>query len=107
MPPSESQILTSFLITPAPLPLVLPPASFAALFSPSTPAASISHLYRLFTHQRALITDAVKQDIEDEVRRGIAQRRAVVRSRRAQERGEEDEEERIEQAVSIFPLFLS
>ena len=102
MPPSESQILNSFLIPPAPLPVILPPTAFVALFPPSTPSASITHLYRLLSHQRALLTDAVKSDIEDEARRGVAQRRAVVKTRRAQERGEDDEEERIEQAVSVF-----
>ncbi|KFY55569.1 hypothetical protein V496_06962, partial [Pseudogymnoascus sp. VKM F-4515 (FW-2607)] len=98
MPPSESQILTSFLIPPSPLPVVLNPTAFAALFPPSTPQASIAHLYRLLSHQRALLTDAVKSDIEDEAKRGVAQRRAVVKTRRAQERGEDDEEERIELA---------
>ncbi|OBT69645.1 hypothetical protein VE03_00959 [Pseudogymnoascus sp. 23342-1-I1] len=100
MPPSESQILTSFLVPPAPLPVVLNSTAFAALFPPSTPQASVAHLYRLLSHQRALITDAVKSDIEDEAKRGVAQRRAVVKSRRAQERGEDDEEERIEVALS-------
>jgi hypothetical protein len=101
-PPTESKILTSFLIPPSPLPVILPPTAFAALFPPSTPPASIAHLYRLLSHQRALLSDAVKSDIEDEAKRGVAQRRAVVKNRRAQERGEDDEEERIELAVSIF-----
>ncbi|KFY60429.1 hypothetical protein V497_03607, partial [Pseudogymnoascus sp. VKM F-4516 (FW-969)] len=79
---------------------ILPPTAFAALFPPSTPPASIAHLYRLLSHQRALLTDAVKSDIEDEAKRGVAQRRAVVKNRRAQERGEDDEEERIELALS-------
>ncbi|KAL5345143.1 hypothetical protein ACLOAV_010099 [Pseudogymnoascus australis] len=77
MPPSESQILSSFLIPPSPLPVVLNPTAFAALFPPSTPQASIAHLYRLLSHQRALLTDAVKSDIEDEAKRGVAQRRAL------------------------------
>ncbi|OAF54786.1 hypothetical protein VC83_08889 [Pseudogymnoascus destructans] len=99
-PPTESQILTSFLIPPSPLPVVLPPTAFAALFPPSTPQASIAHLYRLLSHHRALLTDAVKSDIEDEAKRGVAQRRAVVKTRREQERGEDDEEVRIERALS-------
>ncbi|KFY11275.1 hypothetical protein V492_04544, partial [Pseudogymnoascus sp. VKM F-4246] len=98
MPPTESQILSSFLIPPSPLPVVLPPTAFAALFPSSTPQASIAHLYRLLSYQRALLTDAVKKDIEDEARRGVVQRRAVVKTRRAMERGEDDEEERIEMA---------
>ncbi|OBT74286.1 hypothetical protein VF21_07372 [Pseudogymnoascus sp. 05NY08] len=98
-PPTESHILTSFLLPPSPLPTILPPSAFTALFPPSTPASSIARLYRLLSHQRALLTDAVKADIEDEVRRGVAQRRAVVRTRREREWGEE-EEVGIERALS-------
>ncbi|OBT96978.1 hypothetical protein VE01_05526 [Pseudogymnoascus verrucosus] len=100
-PPTESTILTSFLLPPSPLPIILPPSAFTALFPPSTPASSISHLYRLLSHQRALLSDAVRADIEDEVRRGVVQRRAVVRSRREGERaGGEEEEVGIERALS-------
>ncbi|OBT49263.1 hypothetical protein VE00_00466 [Pseudogymnoascus sp. WSF 3629] len=99
-PPTESHILTSFLLPPSPLPTILPPSAFTALFPPSTPQSTISHLYRLLSHQRALLTDAVKADIEDEVRRGVAQRRAVVRSRREGEREGGDEEVGIERALS-------
>lgn len=114
MPPTESQILTTFLLPPAPLPAILSLQQFEALFPHTTKNASqqqIRTLYRSLQHQRALVVDAVAQDIEAEVKRGKAQRRVVVRTRRAGELGvlegleEGDVEGDLERAVSVhFPL---
>jgi len=108
MPPTESQILSSFLLPPSALATILPPSAFAALFPASTSRAEIARLYRALQHARAALSDAVAADIADEVRRGAAQRRAVVRTRRAAERedgAERDEEVQIETSVSPAPAW--
>jgi centromere-localized protein 2 len=103
MAPSEQSILSQFLLAPAPLPTIITLQQFTALF-PSSEQSSpeVKRLYRALQHRRALLTDAVTQDIDDEVKRGIAQKRAVVRTRRAAEREEYDEEVAVENAVSVF-----
>jgi centromere-localized protein 2 len=101
MPPTEQTILSTFLLAPAPLPTILPLAQFIALFPRSEQSSpEIQRLYRSLQHRRALLTDDVAQNIEDEVKRGNAQRRAVARLRRAEERGGIDDEIVIENTVS-------
>ncbi len=83
MAPTESAILSNFLLPPAPLPTIISLRKFTELF----PAAQrsdpqIATLYRELQHQRAMDTDDVKRNIAAEVRRGEAQRREVVRARR-------------------------
>lgn len=50
----------------------------------------IAILYREFQHQRAMDTDDVTRNIAAEVKRGEAQRREVIRSRRRADREELD-----------------
>ena len=70
-PPSESQILTSYLLHPSPLPTILPLKSFLSLV-PKSSAAHAGDLHRLYTdlsHQRASTIDDVSRRIGAECRR--------------------------------------
>jgi centromere-localized protein 2 len=111
MPPTESSILSQTLLTPAPLPTILPLPKFTALF----PSASRSHpqiplLYRELQHQRALQIDQVRKNITAEAKLGEKQRREIARTRRRDERGWEGEDmgmeiegrERMEGLVCIY-----
>jgi len=109
MAPTESTLLHTFLLPPAPLPTILPLKSFTDLFPPSAQKnPAIRTLYRNLQHARALITDTVAQNIEVESRRGDFQRRNVVRTRRRAERERNggDEEVLLENAVRIFYSFI-
>jgi centromere-localized protein 2 len=102
MAPTEQTILTTFLLAPSSLTTIFTFQSFAAAFPKAQQSSpEIRRLYRALQHRRALVTDAVAENIEDEVERGNAQRRAVVRARRTAERQEPDDEIAIENAVSV------
>jgi centromere-localized protein 2 len=107
MAPTEQTILTTFLLTPSSLTEIFTFQSFAAQFPTSQRSSpEIKRLYRALQHRRALVTDAVAQRIDEEVERGHAQRRVVVRVRRAAEKQEPDEEVAIENAVCSWALTL-
>ena len=102
MAPTEGTILATFLLTPSSLPTILSLRDFTALLPRAEQSSTeIKRLYRFLQHRRVLLTDAVAEDIALEVKRGNAQRRAVIRSRRAAEKQEPDEEIAIEHAVSV------
>lgn len=102
MAPTEQTILTSFLLPPARLPAVIALKEFTAFFPRSQQSSpQIKTLYRDLQHQRASLTDSITGNIAIEVKRGNAQRRAVVRTRRAAERESQDDEIDIEFAVGI------
>lgn len=83
MAPSESSILSNFLLPPAPLPAVISLRKFKELFpSAQQSDPQIAILYRELQQQRATDTDDVKRNIEAEVRRGEIVQRAVSRARR-------------------------
>jgi len=111
MAATEQTILMSFLLAPSSLTTVLTFQSFQAAFPRAQQSSpEIKRLYRALQHRRALITDTVAQNIDDEVERGNSQRRAVVRARRAAERQEPDEEVAVENAVCppfFFEAFLT
>lgn len=103
MAPTEQTILTAFLLVPASLTEIFTFQSFASHFPKAQQSSpEIKRLYRSLQHRRALITDIVAQNIDDEVERGNAQRQVVVRARRAAEKQEPDEEIAIEKAVGKF-----
>lgn len=86
MAPSESSILSSFLLPPAPLQTIITLRQFTDLFPralQSNPA--IPKLYRELQHQRAIDTDDVKRNIAAECKRGERQAREVARARRRDE----------------------
>jgi len=101
---TEQTILTHFLLPPSPLPIILSLAQFTAFFPKSQQSSpQIRILYRDLQTQRASVSDTVARNIILEVKRGNAQRRAVIRGRRVAEGGnkrEEDEEMEVEDALS-------
>ncbi|KAH8599129.1 Cnl2/NKP2 family protein-domain-containing protein [Bisporella sp. PMI_857] len=99
MSPTESTLLQSFLLTPAPLPSIISLSRFTSLFpKPQQSSPHIRTLYRDLQLSRARITDQVERNIQQEVKRGNAQRRVVRRSRREREE-EGDDEALIEQQL--------
>ncbi|EKG11132.1 Kinetochore subunit NKP2 [Macrophomina phaseolina MS6] len=86
MAPTESSILSNFLLPPAPLQTIITLRQFTDLFPRahhSNPA--IPKLYRELQHQRAIDTDDVKRNIAAECKRGERQVREVARARRRDE----------------------
>lgn len=102
MAPTEATILSTFLLPPAPLPSLISLKAFTELFPRSQQSSpQIRSLYRDLQHQRAQLVDAVSRNIVTEVKRGTAQRRAVIRARKAADREDQDDEADIENAVGI------
>ena len=102
MAPTEAALLSGFLLPPAPLPAILTLKSFTQLFPKSQQSSpQVKALYRDLQNQRGRVTDAVGNNIVAEVKRGNAQRRAVVRARREAEKEEQDDEVDVENAVSL------
>jgi hypothetical protein len=107
MPPTEATLLSAFLLPPAPLPAIITLKSFTQLFPKSQQSSpQVKALYRDLQNQRARITDAVAKNIIAEVKRGNAQRRAVVRARREAEKEEQDDDVAVETAVSQAGFML-
>jgi centromere-localized protein 2 len=103
MPPTEATLLSAFLLPPAPLPAIITLKSFTKLFPTSQQSSpQIKALYRDLQQQRARLTDEVARNIVAEVKRGNAQRRAVIRARREAEKEEQDDEMDVETAVSLI-----
>jgi len=106
---TESKILTSYLLTPAPLPSIISLSEFASLFPKPLQArcpTSIRTLYRDLQQQRNGSVDVVTENIEEETRRAGALRRAVIRTKREAEAEEYDDEVEIERMVSFYFLFF-
>ncbi|KAI9681356.1 MAG: hypothetical protein M1817_002639 [Caeruleum heppii] len=83
----EKALLRQFLLDPAALPEVISLEDFTDLFPRalrSNPQVPV--LYRELQHERARTIDHVDANISSEVKRGVAQRREVVRARRAEEK---------------------
>ncbi|KIN02488.1 hypothetical protein OIDMADRAFT_194948 [Oidiodendron maius Zn] len=100
MAPTEATILSTFLLPPAPLPSIISLKAFTELFPRSQQSSpQIRTLYRDLQHQRAQLVDALSRNVTTEVKRGAAQRRTVVRARRAAGREEQDDEVDVENAL--------
>jgi centromere-localized protein 2 len=103
MPPTESQILSHFLLPPAPLPAVISLSKFTDLFPADVRSnPQIPVLYRELQHQRAIDVDDVKSNISNEVKKGDRQRKEIARARRRKE-DEEDahDNDGIEMAMEV------
>ena len=101
MAPTEAALLSGFHLPPAPLPAIINLKAFTQLFPRSQQSSpQVKALYRDLQNQRARVTDAVGNNIVAEVKRGNAQKRAVVRARREAEKEEQDDEVDVETAVS-------
>lgn len=89
MPPTETDILTSFLLPSASLPTALPLPTFRALFPrPLRDSPDVAALYRELQHQRAVDADDVRRNIAAEAQRGERLRREVASARRRDEAAE-------------------
>ncbi|CAL3972853.1 hypothetical protein PZA11_004143 [Diplocarpon coronariae] len=100
MAPTEATILSAFLLSPAPLPSIISLKAFTELFPRSQQnSPQVKALYRDLQYQRARLTDAVTRNIGHEVKRGVAQRRQIVRARREAEREDQDDEADVERAL--------
>ena len=101
-PPTESTILSTFLLQPASLPTIMTLKSFTDLFPrPQQSSPQIKKLYRDLQHQRARVLDKIASNIDKEVQRGMEQRRQVIRQRRRDQMEEQDDEAYVENAVSL------
>ncbi len=113
MAPTEADLLTSYLLQPAPLTAIITFEQFRALFPRAVGASpaqqrQLRSLFRDLQAQRGAALDTVAASIEVEARRGgAAMRREVMRQRVEERREEGDGEVEMERAVSVFfPFFL-
>jgi centromere-localized protein 2 len=89
---SEAELLSSFLLPPAPLPMALSYSAFKNLFPDSARnSQDIPVLYRELQHQVSLGIDDVKRNIAAEVQRSEETRTKVRRARRRMDRVGMDE----------------
>ncbi|KAK3684227.1 Cnl2/NKP2 family protein-domain-containing protein [Podospora appendiculata] len=100
MAPTESKILSSYLLVPAQLPAIISLQEFIELFPRSQQASPhIRSLYRDLQSQRNTVVDSVAADIEAEVKLGKVLRRTIVKTRREAESQEYDDEVVIERLL--------
>ncbi|KAL5593990.1 hypothetical protein BROUX41_001043 [Berkeleyomyces rouxiae] len=100
MAPTESSILTKYLLLPSTLPAIVSLADFTAMFPRAQQTSPHIHtLYHDLQDQRAELIDTVAANIEAEVVRGKALRQSVARQRRQMEAEEGDDEIAVEQAL--------
>ncbi|KAG5924152.1 hypothetical protein E4U42_004738 [Claviceps africana] len=100
MPPSESDILSTYLLLPAPLPSITTLEQFRALFPRALRTSPhVPRLYRDLQAQRNGVVDAVARNVAEEARRGVAMRREVLRARLEEEGEAGDLEIEIERAL--------
>ncbi|KAI1611736.1 hypothetical protein EDD36DRAFT_299041 [Exophiala viscosa] len=91
-PPTEAEILQSYLLHPSPLSTILPYSAFQALIPASSRQnLSLKRLYRDLQFQRNITIDDIRRRIEDECRRSTTLTARLAR----QIRREEDERERL------------
>lgn len=99
-PPTESQILTSYLLHPAPLSTICPYSTFTNTVVPTSARhnAELKRLYRELEFQRDIVVDDVRRRIETECRRsgGLVSRlaRQIKKEEACGAGGEEEEGQR-------------
>ncbi|KYK55307.1 hypothetical protein DCS_07270 [Drechmeria coniospora] len=100
MAPTESEILTNYLLQPAALTAIVTFAQFQALFpSPIQASPQLRTLFRDLQAQRNGAVDAVAANVAAEAKRGVAMRREVIRLRRDAEHDEADAELEMERML--------
>lgn len=106
MPPTEEQILTDYLLQPAPLNSILTFDQFKSLFPRQVQGSQhLRTLFRDLQSQRNALIDTVTAAIDDETQRGQAMRRQVLQQLREADRQEIDGEIELERAVRLtLPL---
>ncbi|KAF7524683.1 hypothetical protein G7054_g11346 [Neopestalotiopsis clavispora] len=102
MAPNEATILENYLLLPARLPAVVSLQEFTSYFPKSQQSSpQIRTLYRDLQQQRNAVVDTVAANIDTEVQRGKALRRAVIKARREAAREDDiDDEIEIERNAS-------
>ncbi|TQS36790.1 hypothetical protein Golomagni_02751 [Golovinomyces magnicellulatus] len=97
--PTEFNLLAEFLLPSAPLHAIISLKTFTTLFPHSQRSLpTIKALYRDLQVQRLHKIERISQNISDEARRGLRQRTAIARARRAEnKRSLVDEEIEIEE----------
>ncbi|KAK4228318.1 Cnl2/NKP2 family protein-domain-containing protein [Podospora fimiseda] len=104
-PPTESQILTSYLLLPAQLPSIISLQEFTSLFPKSIQSScpqQIRSLYRDFQSQRNSLIDQVTESIADETKKSKAIRRHVLKAHHSAQE-EQDDELEIERMLGSVP----
>jgi centromere-localized protein 2 len=100
MAPTESTLLSNYLLVPSQLASIISLEEFKELFPRSQQnSALVRTLYRDLQRQRAVLVEEVEANIEDETKHAKALRRAVVRARRAAGLQEQEDEVEIERSV--------
>ncbi|KAK0639364.1 Cnl2/NKP2 family protein-domain-containing protein [Cercophora newfieldiana] len=100
MAPTEAKILSNYLLVPAQLPAIISLQEFIALFPrPLQSSPQVRSLYRDLQSQRNSLVDSVASEIEDEVKKGKALRRVVIKTKRQAEAQEYDDETEIERLL--------
>lgn len=102
MAPNEATILENYLLLPARLPAAVSLQEFTSYFPKSQQSSpQVRILYRDLQQQRNAVVDAVAANIDIEVRRGKALRRAVLKARREAAQ-EDDIDDEIEIERNLF-----
>lgn len=102
MAPTEDEILTNYLLQPAPLTSIVTFDQFKALFPRQLQnSQQLRTLFRDLQAQRGNLVDTVSASIEVEAQRGQAMRRQVLQQQRQADKEEVDGEIEIERAVRI------
>nr|CAB91736.2 conserved hypothetical protein [Neurospora crassa] len=100
MAPTETKILSDYLLVPAQLPAIISLQEFIELFPRSLQSSpQIRNLYRDLQTQRNAVVDSVAAEIEAEAKRGKAMRRVMIKAKREEEAPENDDEAEIERLV--------
>lgn len=100
MAPTETKILSDYLLVPAQLPAIISLQEFTELFPRSLQSSpQIRNLYRDLQTQRNAVVDSVAAEIEAEAKRGKAMRRVMIKAKREEEAPENDDEAEIERLV--------
>ncbi|KAK7885342.1 hypothetical protein LTR67_010520 [Exophiala xenobiotica] len=92
-PPTESEILNSYLLHPSPLPTILPYASFHSLLPKANNSSRQHHpdlkpLYRSLQLQRDITLDDIHRRIQDECRRSTTLTARLSRQLRRDEQSD-------------------
>lgn len=109
MAPTESTILSNFLLAPAQLPTIISMDEFKALFPlQHRSSAQVRSLYRDLQRQRSNVVEVVSENIAEETsRHANVIRRQVTRADRIGTLADEyDAEDEVEKAVRI-PNFVT
>ncbi len=106
MAPTESKILSNYLLVPAQLPSIISLQEFITLFPRSLQSSpQVRSLYRDLQSHRNSLVDSIAEGIETEAKKGKGLRRFVINERQAAGAQEEDAAVEVERMVSNLPFW--